>query len=70
MCPPAPQKKKQTTTTKLFAKPLKKEGAKSNKKNCKLLGKKPNQWPQKKKKKTPVHPYPLFFEEFQHKELM
>ena len=22
----------------------------------------------KKKKKTPVHPYPLFFEEFQHKE--
>ena len=68
MCPP-PQKKKQTTTTKLFVKPLKKEGAKSNKKNCKFLGKKPNQWPQKKKK-TPVHPYPLFFEEFQHKELM
>lgn len=24
----------------------------------------------KKKKTTPVHPYPLFFEEFQHKELM
>ena len=60
--------KKRTTTTKLFVKPLKKEGAKSNKKNCKLLGKKLKQWPQKKK--TPVHPYPLFFEEFQHKELM
>ena len=48
--PPPPKKKKQTTTTKLFVKPLKKEGAKSNKKNCKLLGKKPNQWPQKKKR--------------------
>ena len=49
--PPQKKKKKQTTTTKLFLKPLKKEGAKSNKKNCKLLGKKPNQWPQKKKKR-------------------
>ena len=56
--PPPPKKKKQTTTTKLFVKPLKKEGAKSNKKNCKLLGKKPNQWPQKKKKDTSA-PLPL-----------
>ena len=46
MAQPRPKKQKTITTTKHFVKPLRNEETKSNKKNCKLLGKKPKQWPQ------------------------
>ena len=49
--------KKRTTTTKLFVKPLKKEGAKSNKKTANFWAK--NQNNGLKKKKDTSAPLPL-----------